>query len=119
MRPAQYAERVPLVLSAWHVPGEPVPVDLGPEVPEEIAGSLAEFVSALRTGEVPSGEVHSNVLSLAMVEAAVRSAETGQRVRIADVLTEAHAAAVRDERLPQLKEVLTSWASPAEALPSR
>jgi alpha-mannosidase len=27
VRPAQYAERVPLVLSAWHVPGEPVPVD--------------------------------------------------------------------------------------------
>lgn len=24
--PAQYAERVPLVLSVWHVPGEPVPV---------------------------------------------------------------------------------------------
>ena len=32
---------------------------------EEIAGSLAEFVDALRTGRVPSGEVHSNVLSLA------------------------------------------------------
>ena len=27
VRPAQYAERVPLVLSVWHVPGEPVPVD--------------------------------------------------------------------------------------------
>jgi predicted dehydrogenase len=94
----------------------PAPVELGPEVPEEIAGSLAEFVSALRTGAVPSGEVHSNVLSLAMVEAAVRSAETGQRVPIADVLAEAHAAAVRDERLPQLKEVLTSWTSPAEPL---
>ncbi|MCX5249844.1 glycosyl hydrolase-related protein [Streptomyces sp. NBC_00201] len=27
VRPAQYAERVPLVVSVWHVPGEPVPVD--------------------------------------------------------------------------------------------
>jgi alpha-mannosidase len=27
VRPAPYAERVLLVLSAWHVPGEPVPVD--------------------------------------------------------------------------------------------
>lgn len=44
---------------------------------EEIAGALAEFGAALRSGEVPSGEVHSNVLSLAMVEAAVQSASTG------------------------------------------
>ncbi|MEU2280720.1 glycoside hydrolase family 38 C-terminal domain-containing protein [Streptomyces sp. NPDC013178] len=27
VRPAQYGARVPLVLSVWHVPGEPVPVD--------------------------------------------------------------------------------------------
>lgn len=26
VRPAQYAARTPLALSAWHVPGEPVPV---------------------------------------------------------------------------------------------
>ncbi len=45
--------------------------------PEEIAGSLAEFVDAVRSGRMPSGEGHSNVLSLAMVEAAIRSAEAG------------------------------------------
>ena len=45
--------------------------------PEEIAGSLAEFVAALRDGSMPSGEVHSNVMSLAMVEGAIRSAQTG------------------------------------------
>jgi predicted dehydrogenase len=101
---------------AASAPAEPAPVELGPEVPEEIAGSLAEFVSALRTGSVPSGEVHSNVLSLAMVEAAVRSAETGQRVRIADVLEEAHAVAVRDERIEALSPVLASWTTP---LPTR
>ncbi len=94
----------------------PAPVDLGPEVPEEIAGSLAEFVSVLRTGDVPSGEVHSNVLSLAMVEAAVRSAETGQRVQIADVLAEAHAAAVRDERIDALAPVLAGWSTPLPSL---
>ena len=33
--------------------------------PEQIAGSLAEFVGALRTGDTPWGEAHSNVLSLA------------------------------------------------------
>jgi alpha-mannosidase len=27
VRPARYAARVPLVLTVWHVPGEPVPVD--------------------------------------------------------------------------------------------
>lgn len=60
-----------------------------PPVLREIAGSLAEFVSALRSGDVPSGEIHSNVYSLAMVEAAVRSAQTGARVSIADVLDDA------------------------------
>lgn len=91
---------------------DPVPVELGPEVAEEIAGSLAEFVLALRTGAVPSGEVHANVLSLAMVEAAVRSAETGTRVLISDVLADAHAGAIADETVSELRSVLTSWGSP-------
>ncbi|WP_235940747.1 Gfo/Idh/MocA family protein [Paramicrobacterium fandaimingii] len=64
----------------------------------EIAGSLAEFVSVLRSGQTPSGEIHSNVYSLAMVEAAVRSAETGARVRLAAVLDEAHREALAAER---------------------
>ena len=54
--------------------------------PEEIAGALADFVTALRTGAVPSGEVHANIRSLAMVEAAVLSAERGRRVLIEEVL---------------------------------
>jgi predicted dehydrogenase len=91
---------------------DPTAIALGPESPEEIAGSLAEFVSALRTGAVPSGEVHANVLSLAMVEAAVRSAETGTRVLIADVLAGAHARAIENETVPELRSVLTSWGSP-------
>src|SRR5699024_7694564 len=34
-----------------------------------IAGSLREFIAALRHGEEPMGRVHANVMSLAMVEA--------------------------------------------------
>ncbi|WP_051147342.1 Gfo/Idh/MocA family protein [Glaciibacter superstes] len=79
---------------------------------EEIAGALAEFVQALRTGRTPSGEVHSNVQSLAMVEAAVRSAETGQRVRIDEVLESAYRAALAGERRPDVKAALAGWDSP-------
>jgi predicted dehydrogenase len=84
--------------------------------PEEIAGALAEFVRSLRTGEVPSGEIHANVLSLAMVEAAVRSSQTGQKVLIRDVLDDAHRQALAVEQVPAAREVLASWASPLEAL---
>lgn len=90
--------------------------DVSDDAPEEIAGSLAEFIHALRTGDVPSGEVHGNVLSLAMVEAAVRSAETGQRVRIEQVLDEAHVSAVANECRPDVKAGLAAWASPSQAL---
>ncbi len=69
--------------------GTPIPAVAG-DGPEEIAGSLAEFVAALRDGSVPYGEVHSNVLSLAMVEGAVRSAQTRQRVALGGLLDEAY-----------------------------
>ncbi|MGN6759937.1 MAG: Gfo/Idh/MocA family protein [Leifsonia sp.] len=66
-------------------------VDLGEtgddrELREEIAGSLSEFVGALRSGVEPSGEIHRNIPSLAMVEAAVLSASRGERVAMAEVL---------------------------------
>jgi predicted dehydrogenase len=79
---------------------------------EEIAGSLAEFVKAVRTGETPAGEIHSNVYSLAMVEAAVLSAETGQRIRIDDVLTEAYAQALESENNAEVRAALVGWGSP-------
>lgn len=99
--------------ATWDGQNEPVmersdPIQL-PEIadaPEEIAGSLAEFVNAVRTGTVPSGEVHGNVLSLAMVEAAVLSAETRQRVSIDAVLRDALATAIADEQRPDLKLAL-------------
>ena len=75
-------------------------------VAEEIAGSLAEFVSCLRGGEVPAGEALQNVRSLAMVEAAVRSAETGARVRMADVLAAGLEQAVAAEPDPAVRAEL-------------
>ena len=84
--------------------------------PEEIAGSLAEFVSALRDGSLPSGEVHSNVMSLAMVEGAIRSAHTGQRVVLGDLLEEAYRLAVAGEQRPALGAALASWPSVHDAI---
>ncbi len=55
---------------------------LAQDVPQGIAGSLRDFVDALRTGATPMGECHDNIKSLAMVFAAIESAETGSRVPV-------------------------------------
>lgn len=47
-----------------------------------IAGSLRDFLKALQDGGTPMGECHDNIKSLAMVFAAVESANTGQRVPV-------------------------------------
>ncbi|GAA1284084.1 Gfo/Idh/MocA family oxidoreductase [Pseudonocardia aurantiaca] len=83
---------------------------------EGIEGALLVFTDALRTGDPPMGEVHENVLSLAMVEAAVRSADTGERVRLDDVLAAAHAEALRTETHPDVRDALASWPSVREVL---
>jgi predicted dehydrogenase len=95
--------------------GEPIAAVAGTG-PEEIAGSLAEFVAALRDGSVPSGEVHNNVMSLAMVEGAVRSAQTGQRVVLANLLDEAYVQALEVEERPELRAALASWPSVREVI---
>ena len=56
------------------------------EAPEQTAGSLAEFVACVRTGTASQIDARSNVPSLAMVEAAVRSAAERRRVELAEVL---------------------------------
>jgi hypothetical protein len=76
-----------------------------------IEGALLVFTDALRTGVPPMGEVHENVLSLAMVEAAVRSADSGQRVLLDDVLADAHAEAMRTETHPDVRDALAAWPS--------
>ncbi len=47
-----------------------------------IAGSLADFVRALRTGETPMSECHDNIKSFAMVMAALESSRSGRRVAV-------------------------------------
>jgi predicted dehydrogenase len=88
--------------------GEALPAALGDE-PEEIAGSLAEFVDAVRTSTIPQSEVHSNVISIAMVEAAVRSAATGSPVRIADVLESAYQEALTTTQDATLLATMKAW----------
>ncbi|WBQ03206.1 Gfo/Idh/MocA family protein [Kribbella sp. CA-293567] len=60
-------------------------VEVG-DAPQEIAGSLAEFVRCVRTGAASSTPASSNVHSLAMVEAAVRSGTAKRRVELAEIL---------------------------------
>ncbi|NIK56549.1 Gfo/Idh/MocA family protein [Kribbella shirazensis] len=95
--------------------GEALPAVMADE-PEEIAGSLVEFVDAVRTSASPQSEVHSNVISLAMVESAVRSANTGAPVRIADVITDAYTEALSTTQNPDLLAALKSWTSPLTAV---
>jgi predicted dehydrogenase len=100
-----------------------VQVDAGviePETPDQgegIEGSLNEFVASLRTGATPQNEVRANVLSLAMVEGAIRSSERGgERVVIAELLEEALAKAIADERREDVADLLRSWTSAADGI---
>jgi predicted dehydrogenase len=88
----------------------------GSSAPEEIAGALAEFVDALRTARTPSGEVHENVRSLAMVEGAVRAADTGTRVDLDELLEEAYREAVAAEERPAVRARLEGWGSASAGL---
>lgn len=74
--------------------------------PEEIEGALAEFADAVREGRVPSGEVHSNVMSLAMVEAAVRASGARREIAIEEVFDEALTLAIRQEKREDVRRRL-------------
>ncbi|MGB3730697.1 Gfo/Idh/MocA family protein [Microbacterium sp.] len=65
-----------------------------PDADEGLDAALAEFVAALDGGSAPSGEIHRNIWSLAMVEAAVASAEQGRRVLLADIFAQARQTAL-------------------------
>ncbi len=98
----------------------PLPPESAERVgPEEIAGALAEFVRSLRSGETPSGDVRSNIFSLAMVEAAVLSASSGARVVIDEVLEDAYAHALGIETRPEILEVLQRWGSATGGLAAK
>jgi predicted dehydrogenase len=64
----------------FHAPTEPRTVAVDESVARGIAGSLRDFLHALRTGATPMGECHDNIKSLAMVFGAIESAATGRRV---------------------------------------
>lgn len=102
--------------------GEPVG-ELESEDPgQEIAGALVDFVSALRTGAAPMGQVHRNIMSLAMVESAVLSASSGKRIMVDALLEESYAQCLAAERNPDVLEILRSWPTVRAALaaePSR
>ncbi len=90
-------------------PPEPVPLGDGPE---EVHGSLAAFVDALASGpgpRVPHGEIHDNVHSLALVAAAVRAADTGTPIAVAEVLASAHDDALAAEHDPAVHAALLDW----------
>ncbi|GAA2051000.1 Gfo/Idh/MocA family protein [Leifsonia soli] len=88
-----------------------------PNGPEGIDGSFEEFVTALRSSTTPQNEVRANVLSLAMVEGAIRSSERGgERVVIADLLEESLATALADERNEDVAARLASWTSAADGI---
>ncbi|MDR6611942.1 Gfo/Idh/MocA family oxidoreductase [Leifsonia sp. 1010] len=98
------------------VEADGVGIDL-PDGREGIEGSLEEFVTALRAGATPQNEVRANVLSLAMVEGAIRSSERGgERVVLADLLEASLADAIADERSDDVAALLASWTSAAEGI---
>jgi predicted dehydrogenase len=51
-----------------------------------IAASLDDFLMALKTGSTPQGECHDNILSLAMVFAAIESSKRKEVVQISEIL---------------------------------
>ena len=92
----------------WDGDHDPVgpPVDDPASPPDGIAGALRVFVDALAGGGTPMGEVHENLPSLAMVEAAVESSRAGSPVRIDDLLARARDQALRDESHPAVRAAL-------------
>lgn len=81
-----------------------------------IAGALSVFLEALEEGSTPGGEVHQNIMSLVMVEAAVQSSASAQKVTIDDVLERAREQALLEEKNPAVKGRLNSWSSVRSAL---
>lgn len=98
------------------VSSAPVPPGSSEDPGQEIAGSLRDFVSALRTGSTPMGQVHQNIMSLAMVEAAILSASSGARISVDALLEDSYQQALLAERDPAVLEVLKSWNSVRSAL---
>ncbi|GHD03194.1 Gfo/Idh/MocA family protein [Zhihengliuella salsuginis] len=87
---------------AHEPPAAPSTAALEPRA-EETAGALAEFVDCLRTGRVPETAAAENARSLAMVEAAIASSESGERVRIDETIAASLRAALAAEERPAVR----------------
>lgn len=104
--------------SAVRVQGQDGPerdVPMG-EGSEGLDAALTEFLTALDGGEAPSGEIRSNIWSLAMVEAAGESAATGSRVDLDAVFARAGAAALAEAQATgesAIIDQLREWAGGA------
>ena len=72
---------VPSVTGKFLSSFEPRTTDVA-AVESGIAGSLQDFLNALRTGATPMGECHDNIKSLAMVFAAIESSRSGKRINV-------------------------------------
>ena len=92
-----------------------VEAETAPE-PDQIAASLVECVSALREGRTPMCEIHENLLSFAMVEAAVAAVDGGGRIEIDELLEQARLEAIAAEADEDAREIMRSWSSVREAL---
>ena len=92
-----------------------VEAETSPE-PDQIAASLVECVSALREGRTPMCEIHENLLSFAMVEAAVAAVDGGGRIEIDELLEQARLEAIAAEADEDAREIMRSWSSVREAL---
>jgi myo-inositol 2-dehydrogenase/D-chiro-inositol 1-dehydrogenase len=104
-------------LDSAEIAGAAGAVGTGSDASDRLEGSLEEFVASLRTGATPQNEVRANVLSLAMVEGAIRSSERGgERVVIAELLEESLAQAIADERQNDIAQLLRSWTSAADGI---
>lgn len=87
-----------------------------PDARWELEDSLERFCAALRGGPVPDSEVHANVWTQAIVEAAVRAADTGTRVQLADLLEEALASARILDSTDGRSSALQSWKTGSSGL---
>lgn len=107
--------------SSWDGSSRPIsdpPIDshgIDSTSPEQMAGALGEFIGSLRTGFVPYGNIHSNVWSLAMVQSAVASAESGLKVDVVALVEEAFAHAKGTADGGVLAQ-LSSWPSGVRGL---
>lgn len=91
-----------------------------PDGLEGLDAALEEFLAALDGGAAPSGEIHRNIWSLAMVEAAIASADSGRRVLLDDVfaaaLAEARETASDIDDADALAQWEKTWAGDRSAL---